>query len=98
MGWKLYRWTAVVWARLKRFHRIVETSPVFQTKYNIFFMYFWLANMIMVTPVFFFMSSFWQKASVFYLVQVSLWANVATHYGAVSAAESSDAAHDAAAQ
>lgn len=50
--------------------------------------------MVVASAVFFFAPGLWQQASIFYLVIVSLWANFATHYGAVSAAEASDTAAD----
>ena len=84
--------------RLKRARRKFEYDPEFQTKFHLGMTYFWMANFVVASLVFFFAPGLWQQASIFYLVIVSLYANFATDYGAVSAAESSDAAHDAAAQ
>lgn len=64
-----------------------ETNPKTQYKVHIFFTYFWLANIALSLFVFIFAQGFWQRASGLYLVIVSLYANFATDYGAVSAAE-----------
>jgi hypothetical protein len=69
-----------------------ENDPKFQVKFNKFFLYFWLLNMPLVTAVFFLLPGVWAAVSIFYLVQLSLWALVATHYGAVSASEASEQA------
>lgn len=76
---------------LKHFIKDFETNPQTQYKIHMFFTYFWLCNMALALSVFLFAPAFWSKASVLYLVIVSLYANFATDYGAVSAAE---AAHD----
>ena len=83
---------------LQRFRRKFEYDPEFQTKLHLRMTYFWLVNMLAASAVFFFAPGLWAKSSIFYLVIVYLCVNFATDYGAVSAAESSDAAHDIVAQ
>ena len=85
-------------ARLKRAKRTFEYDPEFQTKFHLVMSYVWLVNMLVALSVFTFAPGIWAQSSILYLVIVSLYANFATDYGAVSAAESSDAAHDAAQQ
>jgi hypothetical protein len=48
--------------------------------------YFWIVNFVLALIVFFAFPGLWAHASVLYLVLVSLWANFATDYGAVSSA------------
>lgn len=50
--------------------------------------------MPLAVTVFLLLPGVWASASIFYLVLVSLYANFATDYGAVSAAEASSAAED----
>lgn len=82
--------------RLKDFRHKFEYDPEFQTQFHLTMSYIWLANMVLASIVFFFAPGLWSTASIFYLVIVSLYANFATDYGAVSAAEASDSAADAA--
>jgi len=49
-------------------------------------MWWWAINFIAVIMVFAFANHTWQVISVLYLVLVSLYANWATDYGAMSAA------------
>ena len=63
-----------------------ETNPALQYRIHMTFTYLWLANMLVALSVFLFAQGLWQKASVLYLVLVSLYDNFATDYGAVSAA------------
>lgn len=67
-----------------------EYDPKFQTTLHIRMSYFWLFNMAVVVLVFFFAPGIWAQASILYLVLVSLYANFATDYGAVSASEASE--------
>lgn len=84
--------------RLRALRHRFEYDPEWQTKFHLRMSYIWLANMLVATGVFFFAPGLWATASIFYLVIVSLYANFATDYGAVSAAEASDSAADAAHQ
>src|SRR5215472_15169199 len=63
-----------------------ETNPRLQYRIHMTFTYLWLVNMAGALSVYLFAQGLWQKASVLYLVLVSLYANFATDYGAVSAA------------
>lgn len=72
---------------LKYFIKNFESDPITQYKIHMFFTYAWLVNMVIAISVFMFAQPFWQRFSVLYLVVVSLYANFATDYGAVSAAE-----------
>lgn len=81
--------------RLQAFRHKFEYDAEFQTAFHLRMTYFWLVNMAVASAVFIFAPGLWSKASIFYLVLVSLYANFATDYGAVSAAEASDHADDA---
>src|SRR5215472_13846008 len=70
---------------LKYFIKDFETNPALQYRIHMTFTYLWLVNMAVALSVFIFAQGLWQKASVLYLVLVSLYANFATDYGAVSA-------------
>lgn len=72
----------------------LNTDPKTQYKIHVIMTYVWVVNMLMATSVFFFANGFWQKASVFYLVLISLYANLATDYGAVPAAEAAISAEE----
>lgn len=70
-----------------------EDDAAWQTIFHKRMTYFWAINMIAATVVFFAAPGVWANASILYLVLVSLYANMATDYGAVSAAEASVEAH-----
>ena len=82
--------------RLKNLQDRFENDPAFQIVFNKFFTYFWVVNFIAATAIFFGAKSLWESYSVYYLVAISLFANFATNYGALSASESSEAAKEAA--
>lgn len=82
--------------RLKNLQDRFENDPAFQIVFNKFFTYFWVMNFIVATTIFFGAKSLWDSYSVYYLVAISLFANFATNYGALSASESSEAAQKAA--
>ena len=63
-----------------------EYNPVTQYKVHLVAMWVWTASMITVVCLFSFANHFWQIVSVLYLVLISLYANWATDYGAMSAA------------
>lgn len=73
-----------------------ENDPAFQIVLNKVMTYVWLINMPVCTFIFFAFPGFWDKYSVFYVLLVSLYANFATNYGALSASQSSEAAKEAA--
>lgn len=82
--------------KLKAFRKKFEDDPHWQTLFHKRMSYFWLVNMIVATLVFALAPGLWAQASILYLVLVSLYANFATDYGAVSAAEASESADVAA--
>lgn len=63
-----------------------ETNPAVQYRIHMTFTYVWLVNMLVVLLVFLYLPEVWIRLSVLYLLLVSLYANFATDYGAVSAA------------
>lgn len=65
----------------------LETDPVLQYKVHIWAVRVWLVTMLAVALVFTYAQGFWNHASVLFLVEISLYANLATDYGAASAAE-----------
>lgn len=79
--------------RLSALRRKFEDDAVWQTIFHKRMTYFWMLNMVAATVVFFVAPGIWANASILYLVLVSLYANMATDYGAVSAAEASTEAH-----
>lgn len=81
-------------AYFKRLKHTFEYDPIFQTKFHLFMSYLWIANMFIAVAVFVFLQGLWLKASILYLVIVSLYANFATDYGAVSASEASEHTND----
>lgn len=73
-----------------------ENDPKFQIVFNKIFTYFWLVNMLVASSIFFSDRKDWDKYSIFYVTIISLYANFATNYGALSASQSSEAAKEAA--
>lgn len=74
-------------ARLRELARKFEGDPRTQYAWHKWAMRFWLFNAVAVILMFIFLPDAWQKISVLYLVLVSLYANWATDFGAMSAAE-----------
>lgn len=70
---------------LKHFIKDFETNPRLQYRIHMTFTYIWVVNALVAVAVFVFAQRLWQFASVLYLVCISLYANFATDYGAVSA-------------
>ncbi len=62
-------------------HRM-ETDPHLQLRFHGFFTAFWALAMI-VLP---FVSALWVNYPALVIEEVSLWANAATHFGAMSSA------------
>jgi len=71
---------------LRHFIKDLEYNPKTQYKVHLVAMWIWTASMLTVVLVFFLASHFWALVSVLYLVCISLYANWATDYGAMSAA------------
>jgi hypothetical protein len=70
---------------LRHIVRGLEDDPHVQYKIHLRAVQVWLASMVTVAVVFTFANPFWQKVSVLYLVLISLYANLATDYGSMSA-------------
>ena len=70
---------------LKKDLNDLEYNAKAQYKFNRAATLFWLLNMPGVIGLEFVFPKFWFKISVMYLIQCSLWALVATHFGAMSA-------------
>jgi len=64
----------------------LETDPQTQYKVHLWAVRIWLVNMLAAVIVFAVAQGVWARISVLYLVIVSLYANAATDYGAMSAA------------
>lgn len=73
--------------------RSFESDPAVQYRIHMIATYFWIANFIAAVSCFLFLPRVWDRFSVLYLVVVSLYANFATDYGAVSAAEAAATGH-----
>lgn len=73
-------------AWLGKFVKDLEYDPKVQYKVHLYAMWWWTVNFIAVVLVFAFANHAWQTISVLYLVLVSLYANWATDYGAMSSA------------
>jgi hypothetical protein len=67
--------------------RRFEGDPKAQYAWHKWAMRFWLGNAVAAIAVFALAPATWRQVSVLYLVLVSLYANWATDFGAMSAAE-----------
>jgi hypothetical protein len=63
----------------------LEDDPHVQYRVHLRAVQVWLASMVAVSLVFFLDQPLWIRVSVFYLVLISLYANLATDYGSMSA-------------
>jgi hypothetical protein len=66
--------------------RDLETNPHMQFRVHRWGLYYWLLNMPAVAILFFFAQALWLKWGVFIILEYSIYANLATDYGAMSAA------------
>lgn len=64
----------------------LEYDPQAQYSFNLWCLWFWLAQMPVVLLLLVFFNRFWLIISIMYVAEISLWALVATHFGAMSAA------------
>lgn len=64
----------------------LEHDPVAQYRFNRWCAIFWGGQMIMLPIMIFIAPRLWLKIEFFYVTEASLWANFATHFGAMSAA------------
>lgn len=67
-----------------------ENDGHFQKILHIRLMYFWAVNVPVIVAVFIFAPGIWAHYGLFYTLLASLYANFATDYGAVSAAEANE--------
>jgi hypothetical protein len=72
-----------LYALVRRF----EGDPQMQYTWHKWAMRFWMSNAVIAIAVFVLAPAVWKQVSVLYLVLVSLYANWATDFGAMSAAE-----------
>lgn len=68
-----------------RIHTL-EYNPQAQYTFNLWCMWIWLVQMPLVAVLLFVFNQFWVAISIFYVAEASVWALVATHFGAMSAA------------
>lgn len=70
----------------------LEHDPGAQYRFNRFWAIFWALQMPLVILLDLQFPHFWILISVMYFTQASLWANFATHFGAMSSALAADKA------
>lgn len=70
------------------------SSPRSSERRHLWLGRFWVLNVAVVLYVYCFQAEMWKKASVLYLVLVSLYANLATEYGNAKAAEAARVSDD----
>lgn len=85
-----HAWLLAIFRALAKDKERFETDAKLQFKIHKIASYFWIVNFFVALFVFFAFPAFWSHASVLYLVLVSLYANFATDYGAVSASLAAD--------
>ena len=85
-----HAWLVSIFRALAKDKERFETDAKLQLKIHKIASYFWIVNFFAALFVFFAFPGVWSSASVLYLVLVSLYANFATDYGAVSAALAAD--------
>lgn len=91
--------TRHVWIKpFLRFLKEAEDDAAVQIKIHKIAVRFWLVNFAVAVAAYIFLPDVWKQASVLYLVLVSLYANLATDYGALSASQSAYSAGKAAEQ
>ena len=64
----------------------LDSAPMVQYRVHRWGAIYWLANFPVFIYLFFWQRSFWDTAGVFVILMYSLYANLATDYGAMSAA------------
>ena len=68
----------------------LEDDAKTQAKFHLSMAWFWVANVPIVTYLFLYQPDIWIKYGVFYILLASLYANFATDFGALSAAQASE--------
>jgi hypothetical protein len=81
-----HQWAISLYKAFAKDKTRFETDVKLQLKIHQVASYVWMVNFVLAIFVFFAFPGIWAHASVLYLVLVSLYANFATDYGAVSAA------------
>lgn len=76
-------------ALLRRWFSDFEENPHTQIRFHKVAIRFWLANFAIAIGVFFFAPGLWAQASICYLAMISIYANFATDYDALSASQAS---------
>jgi hypothetical protein len=72
-----------------KFIRKLEEDARTQARFHLSMAWFWLINVPIVTYLFVYQEHIWTKYGVFYILIASLYANFATDFGALSAAQAS---------
>ena len=65
----------------------LSTNPYTQYKVHMWGAIYWLINFPLICCLFFFTPTLWLKLGIFITLIYSIYANLATDYGAMSAAE-----------
>jgi hypothetical protein len=65
----------------------LSTNPYTQYKVHMWGAIYWLINFPLICCLFFFTPTLWLKLGIFITLLYSIYANLATDYGAMSAAE-----------
>jgi hypothetical protein len=65
----------------------LSTNPYTQYKVHMYGAIYWLVNFPLICCLFFFTPTLWLKLGIFITLLYSIYANLATDYGAMSAAE-----------
>ena len=73
------------WMRLV--FKDLSTNPYTQYKVHMWGAIYWLINFPLICCLFFFTPTLWLKLGIFITLIYSIYANLATDYGAMSAAE-----------
>lgn len=75
-------WRMMITGEIKH----LEYDPQAQYTFNLWAMWIWLVQMPLVAICLFVFNHFWVQISIFYVAEASVWALVATHFGAMSSA------------
>src|SRR5580700_8180097 len=74
-------------SRMRLLFKDLSTNPHTQYKVHLWGAIYWLINFPLVCFLFFFTPALWVKLGIFITLVYSIYANLATDYGAMSAAE-----------
>jgi hypothetical protein len=72
---------------MKLLFKDLSTNPYTQYKVHMWGAIYWLINFPLICCLFFFTPTLWVKLGIFITLIYSIYANLATDYGAMSAAE-----------